>query len=125
MKDRTDPSSFFPAFVLKEPDPSLETPVVIDSPHSERIYPGDFNFVAPKELLEQRGRTVGVNDYFSGGDLIVQHGKPETGRHAIMIEINRGNYLQEVAVEKSEGFEEVQNDLKALIFKLSTEFEET
>lgn len=38
---------------LSRPEPGVEVPFVIDSPHSGRIYPADFGYACPFDVLER------------------------------------------------------------------------
>jgi N-formylglutamate deformylase len=63
------------------------------------------------ELLEGFGYRVAVNDPYAGGTILRAMGNPATGVHSIQIEVNRGLYLDELRVEKLQGFEELKKAL--------------
>lgn len=65
-----------------------------------------------------RGHTVLVNRPFKGGEIVRRHGNPENNRHSVQIEINRKTYMDEVTLEKHDGFEELQETLTGLIQKV-------
>jgi N-formylglutamate deformylase len=55
-------------------------------------------------LLRGMGYSVAVNEPYAGGTILAELGNPTRGIHAIQIEMNRGLYLDEPRVEKTEGF---------------------
>ena len=74
-----------------------------------------------ESCFKESDTTVGLNGFFAGGDLIRSHGNPAAGCHAIMIEINRGNYMDEENVKKSCNFD-VQRKQLFLAVQDSIEF---
>lgn len=56
------------------------------------------------EALRGAGLTVALNAPYRGGAILRRHARPEDGIHAVQVELNRGLYLDEVAVEKTAGF---------------------
>ncbi len=56
------------------------------------------------ELLRARGHSVAVNKPYKGGEILRRHGRPEQEIHCVQVEMNRGLYLDEARVEKTEGF---------------------
>jgi N-formylglutamate amidohydrolase len=67
-----------------------------------------------KEFLEQRGYTVAINYPFKGVELVRRYSAPSNYRHSLQIEINRRLYMNEISLEKTEGY----NNLKASITDL-------
>lgn len=57
-----------------------------------------------EKCLRGLGYTVARNDPFAGGFITRHYGRPEEGRHALQIEINRKLYMDEVRVERAPGF---------------------
>ena len=57
------------------------------------------------QLLSDRGFTVAHNRPYAGGYITEHYGRPAQGFHAIQIEINRGLYMDEQSLQKSEGFD--------------------
>jgi N-formylglutamate deformylase len=55
-------------------------------------------------LLRGMGYSVAVNEPYAGGTILAELGDPTRGIHSIQIEMNRGLYLDEPRVEKTEGF---------------------
>lgn len=71
---------------------------------------GDFtDFVAG--WLKARGHSVAINSPFKGAAIVTRHGRPTAGRHSLQIEINRGLYLDEMAVAKTAGFAPLRRTL--------------
>jgi N-formylglutamate amidohydrolase len=64
------------------------------------------------------GYDVARNFPYSGGYTTETYGRPETGVHAIQIELNRALYLDEVARRPTAGFARLQADLERLITAL-------
>ena len=62
-------------------------------------------------LLRELGYSVEINKPYAGGFITQHYGRPQKGLHAIQIEINRGLYMDEVRMQKNDGFYELQNDL--------------
>ena len=64
-----------------------------------------------RETLRGMGYHVVLNDPYRGQEILRRHGDPAGGRHALQLEINRGLYMDEAALEKTAGFERLQADL--------------
>ncbi len=69
-----------------------------------------------KMILQQMGYVVEVNKPYAGGFITEHYGRPESGLHALQIEINRGLYMDEVRIEPSANFEAFQVEMK-IFFK--------
>jgi N-formylglutamate amidohydrolase len=71
------------------------------------------------EVAESRLRALGYavarNKPYAGGFITEHYGDPAAGWHALQIEINRGLYMDEATIERSPGFEELQNDLREVM----------
>ena len=52
-----------------------------------------------------------INRPYAGGFITEHYGKPDLGLHAMQIEINRGIYMNEASLQKSERFEHIAADL--------------
>jgi N-formylglutamate deformylase len=70
-------------------------------------------FVA--ETLRGFGYTVRLNHPFKGAELVTRFGRPRDGRHSLQIEINRGLYMDEDRIEKTEGFDALRRDIDRLL----------
>ena len=68
-----------------------------------------------RETIEDMGYSVALNHPFKGAELVIRHGDPAAGRHSLQIEINRGLYMDEARIEKSEGFAALRADIDRLI----------
>jgi N-formylglutamate amidohydrolase len=65
--------------------------------------------------LRGLGYSVGLNHPFKGAEIVTRHGDPAGGRHSLQIEINRGLYMDEARIEKSEAFPRLRRDVDALV----------
>ena len=68
-----------------------------------------------KQSFEDAGFRVSQNMPFSGAYILKNYGKPSINQHAIQIEIDRGLYLNEELVEKSDEYDELKHKLKKVI----------
>lgn len=73
-----------------------------------------------KRLLESQGYIVALNAPYAGGYTTQLYGRPETGVHALQIELDRALYLDEAALQPTTGFERLQRRLGQLIEALIT-----
>jgi N-formylglutamate amidohydrolase len=64
--------------------------------------------------LHALGYTVCRNKPYAGGFITEHYGRPSRGLHALQIEINRGLYMDEHALEPHAGFERLSRDLATL-----------
>jgi len=64
---------------------------------------------AARDSLSTLGYEVQLNRPYAGGYITEHYGRPQTGFHAVQIEINRGLYLDEASLATTSGF----NPLKA------------
>ncbi len=70
--------------------------------------------------LRREGLTVARNAPYAGGYTTRKYGRPRRGMHVLQIEINRALYMNELTIEKTRGFETLQNQLSALIDDILT-----
>ena len=68
-----------------------------------------------RESLQRLGYRVAVNDPFKGAELVSRIGRPQSGRHSLQIEVNRGLYMDEDQIEKSADFGRLKTDMDRLI----------
>ena len=54
---------------------------------------------------------VAVNKPYAGGFITQHYGRPDGGLHALQIEINRGLYMNEEALQPNDNFENLRGDL--------------
>ena len=69
--------------------------------------------------LTRLGYCVQRNKPYAGGFITEHYGHPSAGWHALQIEINRGIYLDERSLERSVGFEGLQEDLGIMAVALA------
>jgi len=67
------------------------------------------------DLVEGAFRSLGYkvvrNKPYAGGFITEHYGEPSLGRHALQIEINRALYMNERALEKTQGFPTLSRDI--------------
>jgi N-formylglutamate deformylase len=68
-----------------------------------------------RDLLQDLGYRVALNDPFKGAELVTRIGRPQDGRHSLQIEVNRGLYMDEDRIEKSDDFERLKTDMDRLV----------
>ena len=71
-----------------------------------------------EEALRSRGYRVGRNRPYAGGFITEHYGNPAQSVHAIQIEVNRGLYMDERSLTKSDGFAALKADLNGMIASL-------
>ncbi len=65
-------------------------------------------------VLRARGYNVLRNKPYAGGFITEHYGQPQTGVHAVQIEINRAIYMDERTYRRTADFPRLQSDLMAL-----------
>ncbi len=70
-------------------------------------------------FLKDAGLSVTRNQPYAGGYITEHYGRPETGRHAIQIEINRAIYMDERSYQRHAGFDELATIMHRLIGHLA------
>ena len=70
---------------------------------------------AVETFMKARGYAIGRNDPYAGGFTTRHYGRPQAGRHALQIEINRRLYMDERRIERSSGFAALVQHLEELI----------
>ena len=63
------------------------------------------------ESLTDLGYTVNRNKPYAGGFITEHYGRPNTGLHALQLEINRGLYTHEAELTKNDHFTILKDDL--------------
>jgi N-formylglutamate amidohydrolase len=71
------------------------------------------------ETLRGMGYDVRINDPYKGVELVRRHGDPINRRNSVQIEINRRLYMDEVTLEKNSGFNELKENITALVKALA------
>ncbi len=72
------------------------------------------------ETLTSLGYLVARNNPYAGGHITGIYGKPEQGRHALQIEINRSLYMDEAAIVPMAGFARLNGHMSTLIAALTS-----
>ena len=67
------------------------------------------------ELLAHYGYSVSLNSPYKGVELVRRYSAPSLHRHSIQIEINRKLYMDEKTLAYHDGFEALQQHLKAMV----------
>lgn len=80
---------------------------------------GELTRVAA-ERLKAQGYAVALNKPYAGGYITEHYGRPQAGRHALQVEINRSLYMNETSFDKSPGFERLKRDLEQMVRALMT-----
>jgi len=75
---------------------------------------GEMTRVAA-ELLKAQGYAVALNKPYAGGYITEHYGRPQAGRHALQVEINRSLYMNETSFDKSPGFGRLKRDLEQMV----------
>ncbi len=73
---------------------------------------------AAHEFLRDLGYAVEINKPYAGGFITEHYGRPDQGVHALQIEINRGLYMDEARLAKSDGFDRLARDLTQFAARL-------
>lgn len=68
-----------------------------------------------RQLFEQAGWRVGLNQPYAGGYTTQLWGRPDEGFHAVQVEIDRGLYLDEATRTPGPGFERTQRRIARVI----------
>ncbi|MGZ5917059.1 MAG: N-formylglutamate amidohydrolase [Methyloceanibacter sp.] len=64
--------------------------------------------------LRALGYAVALNKPYAGGYITEHYGRPQLGRHALQVEINRALYMDETTFERSAGFDGLKRDLERM-----------
>jgi len=70
------------------------------------------------ETLTGFGYNVSINHPYRGAEIIRRAGDPSNRRHSIQIEVNRGLYMDEAAIERHAGFAKLKADLTGFLVAL-------
>lgn len=74
-----------------------------------------------RNLLQEMGFIVVLNDPYKGMEIVRRYGNPKTGRHALQMEINRRLYMNEDTLTPHEGFFRLQRTLGGFFRSLAVE----
>ncbi len=86
------------------PPPARGIDVVLGDCHGEAAAPELTAHV--QKALTALGFSIGRNTPYAGGHTTCLYGRPRLGVHVIQIEVNRGLYLDERRMEKTQGYAE-------------------
>jgi N-formylglutamate amidohydrolase len=100
------------------PPPSRGGDVVIGDCYGESA--GPELIVAAQRALAEVGFVATRNTPYAGGYTTNLYGKPESGRHALQIEVSRALYLDEGRMTKTSGFAECKDRLSHFAGRLMT-----
>ncbi len=95
---------------------SFDCDIVIGDRFGTSADPSIPDFI--EASLRDLGYVVARNRPYAGGYITEHYGNPETGIHAVQIEINRGLYLNERRLEHLPEFEELQRNLTIMAGQL-------
>jgi N-formylglutamate amidohydrolase len=70
--------------------------------------------------LKAMGYAVALNKPYAGGYITEHYGRPQHGRHALQLEINRALYMDETTFERAPGFDGLTRDLERMASALAT-----
>jgi len=72
-----------------------------------------------ERILGSLGYSIIRNNPYAGGYTTKNYGEPETGVHALQIEINRSIYVDENSLSRRPGFAKLKDDLRVFLETLS------
>ncbi len=72
-----------------------------------------------EDSLTRRGYRVARNDPYSGGFVTRHYGRPGEGIHCLQIELNRRLYMDEARIRRASNFDQVCEDIAAMIDDLA------
>jgi N-formylglutamate deformylase len=97
----------------KQGKPIARDDFVLGDLHGESCDPEFTAFVA--ETLRGYGYSVKLNHPFKGAALVQRFGRPQESRHSLQIEVNRGLYMDEERIEKTDGFGALKCDVDRML----------
>lgn len=90
--------------------------IVLGDRHGTSCHPGLTDLASM--LLREAGYRVARNKPYAGGYNTETWGRPESGFHALQIEISRGLYMNEATMAKTAGFATLARDFAAVVDRL-------
>jgi len=100
------------------PATGIRPDIVIGDRYGSACAPEITHYV--RDVFQELGYRVDVNRPYAGGFITEHYGRPEIGLHAIQIELNRGLYMDEHKIAKSEKFDAFAEDLQAFFSRIIT-----
>jgi N-formylglutamate amidohydrolase len=98
------------------PPPSRGSDIVIGDCYGEAA--AAELIVASQRALVEQGFAIARNTPYAGGYTTNLYGKPESGLHALQIEISRALYLDELRIEKTASFADAKRRLTRFAARL-------
>lgn len=95
-----------------------QTDIILGDCHGSSCSP-DISAIAERTLRDL-GLTVRRNKPYAGGYTTRHYAARESGIQTLQIEINRALYMNEMAIERHQGFERLSARLEVLIARLSS-----
>ena len=91
--------------------------IVLGNNHGASCAPELMDFV--DERLTGLGLRVRRNNPYSGGYTTRHYGRPRQNVHTLQIEINRALYMDEITIQKHEGFADLAGKVSTLLHTLN------
>jgi N-formylglutamate amidohydrolase len=95
----------------------IKADIVLGDRYGTSCHPAIVDLV--QRELSRLGYSVQRNKPYAGGFITEHYGNPSAGWHALQIEINRGIYLEEQSLKRSDGFDRLQKDLARVASRLA------
>lgn len=86
---------------------------VLGDAHGTTCAPGATRLV--ESLLREAGYRVSRNDPYAGGYVTRHYGRPREQVHVLQVEVARGLYMDEAAIEKRPGFGVLRDRLSLMV----------
>jgi N-formylglutamate amidohydrolase len=96
---------------------SRQTDFVLGDAHGTSCAPALAGLV--EAILSELGYNVRRNDPYAGGYITRHYGRPREGVHALQIEIARELYMDELRIERSSGFQAMQQSITRFVAALA------
>ena len=71
-----------------------------------------------RKVFDSMGLSVAINEPFAGAYISERHGRPQTGRHVLQIELDRRLYLDEATIKMNANFQKFRSILNLIIARL-------
>ena len=104
---------------MHEDKPGTRRPDMVVSDREGTTCRPEFTQAA-RNILEDLGYRVTVNDPFKGAEIVRVSGRPQDGRHSLQLEINRGLYMNEETYERLPRYGETKAKLTEFARRLGS-----
>ncbi len=111
-------SMYSPAYARQLNNPYTPSTDIILGDRDGTTSGADFTN-AFADALRDEGLSVAINDQFKGVELVRRYGDPANDCHSVQIEIDRGIYMDEWAMSKKPGFDQLRRSLNQVVGKLA------